>query len=60
MRFLKPAGIVIVLALASYAGLLALLPPKRTVALAPTSQELFSVQVLRMAEDAPDGSYDSN
>ena len=60
MRSLKLAGIAVLVALGGYAASLAFFPPKTTVAAAPKSPELFSVQILRMAEESPAVSYDSN
>jgi hypothetical protein len=60
MRSLKLAFAVIVVALAAYAASFLIVPPNKTIASAPAPSELFSLQILRTAQETPEASYDTN
>jgi len=59
MRSLKFAGIVAIVAFAAYAVSLSIVPPKKSVAAGP-AKTLFSLEIAKLAKEAPQASYDAN
>ena len=59
MRLFKFAALAILIGVGAYAASLAIVPPKKSVAAGPPV-ELFSVEILRLSKNAPEGSYDAH
>ena len=59
MRLFKFAALAILIGVGAYATSLAIFPPKKSVAAGPPA-ELFSVEILRLSKNSPEGSYDAH
>ena len=59
MRSFKFAALAVLVASVAYVASLAIIPPKQSIAAYP-SKELFSLEILRLAKEAPSGSYDAH
>ena len=60
MRSFKLAALAMLVAGASYLASFAVFPPRKTVAAVPAHEELFSLKILKVAQDMPSGSYDAH